>query len=316
MPKTILITGASDGIGAANARYLAGPDINLLLTARDEHTLEKVAHDCRMSGSAVIIFPGDVASADDMASLRAMAVKSFQRIDVWINIAGIAQVGRFIDIPPADFERVIAVNLLGVVNGSREALKQFELQKNGTLINVSSVLGIIADPYESAYVSSKFAVRGFTSSIRHEYQLSHPDIHICCVLPSSIATNIYAKASNYSTRGIRLIPPVYSPLLVAKHIRQLLECPRSEVIVGGGGKLLAATLRLSPSLADVIFRQYVKALHFKNKATAITQGNLYRSVKTGRTHTRALPNWFDSSIVVLALLCIFKIYVAKRRNYD
>lgn len=288
MVKTIILTGASSGIGEITARTLAGPNTNLVLAARGEEALQRVAGYCRSAGAEVLVVPTDVANDSDIIRLRDQALEAFGPIDVWINNAGVAQFGAFLKVQPEEFARVIDINLHGVVNGSRTALEVFTAQKYGTLINISSILGAVPDPYESAYVTSKFAIRGFTASIRQEMQLSGmKQIHVCSVLPATMDTPIYLNGVNRSGKSPLAIPPVYSAELVAEAIATLIARPKAEVVVGGAGKALVVVHRLFPRLVEPLFARYIKLFHFKDEDTAGTSGNLYDS----SSHHKATGGW-------------------------
>src|SRR5690606_16569370 len=134
----------------------------------------------------------DVADPVAMEDLARTAVERFGRIDVWINAAGVAALGRFEEVPLADHTRVIETDLLGAMYGSYFALQQFKRQGAGTLINVSSVLGKIPAPYWASYVAAKFGVVGLGGALRQELTLNEPDtgdIHICTVVPMAMDTS-------------------------------------------------------------------------------------------------------------------------------
>ncbi|HSH55860.1 MAG TPA: SDR family oxidoreductase [Candidatus Limnocylindrales bacterium] len=276
MPKTIVITGASSGIGAITAETLAGPETNLVLAARDNDALQSVAGLCTSRGANVLIVPTDVSRGAEVQALREQALEAFGAIDVWINNAGVAQLGSFLEISPEEFERVIDINLMGVVRGSRAALEVFMKQKHGTLINVSSILGAVPDPYESAYVTSKYAIRGFTASIRQEVRLAGlPDVHVCTVLPSTMDTPIYHSGANRSGKQPRAIPPIYPAEMVAEAIVRLIERPQPETVVGGVGKVLVTMHRLLPNFTERLLAKYINLFHFKNKQASETSGSLF-----------------------------------------
>ncbi len=283
MQKTIVITGASSGIGAITAHTLASPDTNLVLAARDKGALQNIADKCTSQGAAVLIVPTDVSRGEDIVNLRERALEAFGAIDVWINNAGVAQLGSFLEISPEEFKRVIDINLMGVVHGTRAALEIFMGQKHGTLINLSSVLGAVPDPYESAYVTSKFAIRGFTASIRQEVGLAGlPNVHVCTVLPSTMDTPIYLSGANHSGKSPRAIPPIYPAEMVADTIVSLIERPRPEAVVGGAGNVLVLIHRLFPDITERLFAKYIDLFHFKNKPASETSGSLFDS---SRNHT-------------------------------
>lgn len=187
--------------------------------------------------------------ADDAAveRMRGFAVSRFGRIDVWVNCAGVLLLGRFEETAPPLFRRLIDINLFGYINGSQAALRQFRAQgNNGTLINVSSMLGVTPEPFVSAYVASKFAIRGLTASIREELRAT-PGIHVCAILPAAVDTPIYQKAANVFGRKARSIVPVYRAGRAAAAIIAAATYPRREIRVGGFAHALELGWRIAPS---------------------------------------------------------------------
>jgi NAD(P)-dependent dehydrogenase (short-subunit alcohol dehydrogenase family) len=216
----------------------------------------------------------------DMAAVEELshaAVAAFGRIDVWINSAAVLLFGAFEEIPPAAFRQVIETNLLGYVNGARAALKQFRLQGGrGTLINVASVLGAVPEPYVSAYVASKFAIRGFSGCLRQEVR-DTPGIRVCTVSPAALDTPVYRNAGNYRRQEARSIVPVYDPYRVARVICNLSQRPRREVVVSAFGWFVMFGARLSPALTERVLERLGPKLQFKSESEPATEGNLFHS---------------------------------------
>lgn len=319
MKLTIVLTGASSGIGEVTARKLAAAGNNLVLAARDETALQQVADHCRSQGAEVVVVPTDVSVLSDIIRLRDEALAAFGGIDAWVNNAGISQLGSFLKTQPDEFQRVIDVNLHGVVNGSRIALEVFTAQQSGILINVSSILGAVPDPYESAYVTSKFAIRGFTASIRQEIQLSGMErVHVCSVLPSTMDTPIYHNGANRSGKSPLAIPPVYPASLVADAISNLIDDPKDETVVGGAGKVLLVLHQFFPGPVEKIFARYIKKFHFKDEDAAGTPGNLFQE-SPHHSHSgnwTTVPRYTDKAAAALLVIpiayALFKFIQKKR----
>lgn len=200
----IVITGALSGIGRLTARRFAERGANLVLVARRAGMLEEAADECRARGVDAVAVPGDVAEPADMQRAADEAMRRFGAIDVWTNNAGVMMFGRFEDTPMDDFRRVLETNLFGVVNGTRAALPYMILRNKGVIINNASIVGHLGQPYSAAYVTSKFAVRGFTIALRQELS-DRPGIDVCAVLAVLDRHPALATCSElYGTRSPRL----------------------------------------------------------------------------------------------------------------
>jgi NAD(P)-dependent dehydrogenase (short-subunit alcohol dehydrogenase family) len=284
-PPVVVITGGSSGIGRATAHEFAKRRARLVLAARGSEGLAAAVEECRRDGAEVGPIGVDMADAGSVNELRRKAVEIFGRIDVWVNCAAVLMLGSFEETPPAAFRRVIETNLFGYAYGSRAALSQFRLQGDrGVLVNVSSLLGMTGEPYASAYVASKFAIRGLTACIREEMRDS-PNIHVCTVMPAAIDTPIYQHAANHTGKGARSIFPVYDPYRVARAIVGVAEKPRREVVVGGFGHLLNFGIRVAPGMVERLIERIGLQLQFNNRVVNPSDGNLYsaQSCQLGTT---------------------------------
>jgi NAD(P)-dependent dehydrogenase (short-subunit alcohol dehydrogenase family) len=238
-------------------------------------TRDWVATQCRERGVEVLVHPVDVSDATEVAGLARAAVAQFGAIDVWVNCAAVLMFASFEAGPDEAFRRVMETNFFGYVNGARAALAQFRQQRDrGVLINVSSVLGVLGEPTVSAYVASKFAIRGWSACLRQEL-IDSPGIHVCTVLPAPFDTPIYQKAANYVGRRARSIFPVADPAQVARAILRLARHPWREVVVGWFGRLLSIGQRVSPSFVErIIARVGPRLQYVGDEPTESTEGNL------------------------------------------
>jgi short-subunit dehydrogenase len=156
-------------------------------------------------------------------------VSSFGQIDVWVNNAGVYLLGKFDRVPADAFRELVDTNFFGAVNGTRAALPHLKATR-GVLINVASMASAITVPYGSAYVSSKWALRGFSASLRQE--LAAEGVEVVTVMPASIDTPLFEHAANYTGRVMQPMPPVYAAEDVARTIVASARRPRPEVPVG------------------------------------------------------------------------------------
>ena len=210
--RVVVITGASSGVGHATAVAFAQTRASVVLAARSAEVLASVADACRTAGGAALAVPTDVSDADDVEQLARAALAQFGRIDVWINNAGVAALGRFEEVPLRDHAQVIQTDLLGTIYGSSVALRQFRAQGGGTVINIASALGEIPAPYYASYVAAKHGIVGLGAAIRQELaENDEPGTHVCTVLPMAMETPFFEHAANYTGHEATPIPPVYDP---------------------------------------------------------------------------------------------------------
>jgi short-subunit dehydrogenase len=271
---TVVITGASSGVGRATAHAFARRGANLALTARAGGPLENAAAECEALGGRVIAFSADVTSPDAMRRLADVAVGGLGGLDVWVNNARLGVVGRFHEVPIEAHRRVIKTNLLGYLHGAHAALRHFIDQEQGVLINNVSIGGFIPTPYTAAYAASKFGVRAFSNSRRQEVR-DWPDIHVCAVYPFFMDTPGVQHGANYTGRALQPAPPVYAPEKTAEAIVSLVERPRREVVVGTMARLAKLEYQLAPRLVEWGLARFMEAYLRQAEPSPITAGNLY-----------------------------------------
>lgn len=314
--SVVVVTGASSGIGRATAHAFAEHGARLLLAARRSEMLEEVAAECRDLGATALAVPTDVTREEEVEHLAHLAVERFGHLDVWFNNAGVGVFGRLEEIPTEVWRRVIETNVFGYLYGARAAIRQFRAQGHGVLINNASIVGRLAKPDSTAYATSKFAVRGFSESLRQEL-LNQPDIRVCTLLPAVIDTPFFEHAGNFSHQRVRAAPPVYAPEKVARTVLGLVRRPRAEVIVGGAGHLGSLLKRLAPSLMT---RLNARALHrgfLAEEPSEPTSGTLFEPMRDGHTvyggWRRGLNRGGVPSLLALALIGIPLGLLAWRR---
>lgn len=275
----VAITGASSGIGRAAALRFAAHGAKLVLVARRERALRALCDECRRRGGQAIAIAADVA---DEAALRGFvdrAVGTYGRIDAWINNAAVLMVGKFEDCPSDAYRRVIETNLFGYIHGARAVLPQFRRQGHGTLINVASLGGRVGMPYQSAYSASKFAVLGWSDSLRRELTLDPTvRVDVCTVVPACVDTPLLHQAANFSGRGLQPVRPVDNPEKVARALVRAVRHPRNEIVVGSATRIALLGLALAPRLVGRFLAFAFQRGQFAPTSAALGVGNLLHPI--------------------------------------
>lgn len=248
--QVVVVTGASSGIGRETAIQFGERGARVVLAARNGEALENAAREVERAGGKAHAVVADVSRWEDVERIAAAAIEQFGGIDTWVNNAGISEYATVEDISADEMERIVAVNLLGEMYGSKVALEQMKKQGSGTIINIGSALSERAVPLQAAYCATKHGIRGFTDALRVELHADHPGIQVVLIEPSSINTPLFSHAR--SKMGVKPmpIPPIYEPSAVAQAIVHAAEHPVRDVVVGGSGKLMTIVDRISPSLLD------------------------------------------------------------------
>ncbi len=250
-----LITGAASGIGAALADTLARRGSRLALVDIDAGGLEASAASVRAHGVEVSTHALDLADAAATATLPAAVRAAHGRLNVLVNNAGIAVGGRFEDIEAEDFDALMAVNFGATVRLTRAFLPLLAAEPAAQLVNVSSIFGIIAPPGQTAYCASKFAVRGFSESLRPELEASGSPVGVTLVHPGGVRTRIAASArigprvdaaerDQHQQDWTRLL--VLPPEHAAERIARAIERREPRVLVGDDARRAAWVQRLFP----------------------------------------------------------------------
>ncbi|MEZ0169029.1 SDR family oxidoreductase [Microvirga sp. TS319] len=292
---SVVITGASSGIGRAAARAFAQRGARVALAARRADLLKEAARECRDLGGEAVAVPTDVTDAAAVAGLAEEAQRAFGRIDVWINNAGTGVFGPYQDADLALHRRTIEVNLLGAMHGAYAVLPLFLRQGHGILINTISIGGWAPSPFAAAYSASKFGLRGFSASLRQELK-DWPDIHVCGVFPAIVDTPGFAHGANVSGRRIDIGPIVYAPEDVAETFVSLVRWPRDEVAVGWPARAAQIAYALAPGPTEHLMGAAMRRALKRASPAPRTEGALLdpspagRGVSGGWRERKGLPS--------------------------
>ncbi|HEY0427614.1 MAG TPA: SDR family oxidoreductase [Pyrinomonadaceae bacterium] len=264
--QTIIITGATSGIGLTTARMAAARGARLVLAARNEESLRKLTDEINLSGGEAIYVVADVGSEGDVKKIAAEAVAKFGNFDTWINNAGVSIYGKFKDVPFEDQRQLFETNYWGVVYGSLIAAEHLRLY-GGALINVGSTLSDRAIPLQGTYCASKHAVKGFTDAFRMELESEDAPVSVSLIKPAAIDTPYKDHARNYLGVKAENPPPVYAPETVAEAILHCAENQVRDVFVGGGAKGLSAVGEYAPRLTDKVMETTMLGIQRSNEPT-------------------------------------------------
>ena len=189
------ITGAASGIGRALALELAVRGCDLALADRDEAGMQAVAAEiAKAHARKVSIHRVDVAEPGEVSDFARAAIAAHPGLNILVNNAGVALLGQFTEIDQAQMDWLMNINFWGVVHATRAFLPHLALEPAAHIVNLSSIFGIVAPPGQTAYAAAKFAVRGFSESLRHELQMANSPVRLSVVHPGGVATNIARNA--------------------------------------------------------------------------------------------------------------------------
>lgn len=247
--QTIVITGATSGIGLCTARMAAKRGANVFAVARNEPALCELVDEIIESGGNAAYAVADVADEEALKGAADVARQQFGGIDTWVNNAGTSIYGRIMDVRTQDLRRLFDTNVWGVVHGSRIAVENLR-QHGGAVINVGSETSDAAVPLQGMYSASKHAVKGFTDALRMEVEADKLPISITLIKPTAIHTPFPENARNYLSYEPQLPPPLYAPELVAEAILHCAETPTRDFFVGGMAKVHSSMALNTPRLHE------------------------------------------------------------------
>lgn len=250
--QTIVITGGSSGIGLCTARLAAERGARVIIISRNEEALENVTSQLKTTGAEADYIVADVGDRDAMRKAVDTVVERYGGFDTWVNNAGVGIYASLEETTDEDHHRIFQTNYWGVVYGSLEALRHLK-KRGGALINIGSISSEMPAPILSAYTASKFAVKGFTDSLRLELMHEDAPVSVTLIKPSGIHTPFGEHARNYMMARSQVPPPVYHPKLVAKAILHCAEHPTRDVLVGASGWAQTMLAKVMPGVSDRIF---------------------------------------------------------------
>ena len=248
--KTVVITGASAGVGRAAARAFADRGAAVALLARGVDGLKAARREIEAAGGRAWDLPCDVADADAVEAAAEEVEAELGPIDVWVNDAMAGVLSTFVDVEPEDFRRVTEVTYLGAVNGTRAALRRMLPRDRGTIVQVGSALAFRGIPLQAAYCGAKHAIEGFTESVRSELLHRRSRVRIAQVHLPALNTTQFHWVKTDLPRHPMPVPPIYQPEVAARAIVWAAEHPRRQVLVGSSTVLTVWANRFFPGVLD------------------------------------------------------------------
>lgn len=278
--KTAVLTGAASGIGAATARLLASKGVNLALVDRDADGLAAIHDELNQFGVTVSVHRLDLVDAVGIATLPSAVLDVHRKVDMLLNNAGATLAGDFLELDQADFEWLMDLNFLGVVRMTRAFLPIMMSQPAAHITNISSIFGIVSVPGQTAYCASKFAVRGFSNSLRYEMKNAGEAVQILTVHPGGIKTNIARNAKPHAemseadaARSARSMERAFitTPESAASQIVSAIEKGWARLVIGPDAKQMMWIERFRPVRAWDVLDRIFKARARRAKAKALAR---------------------------------------------
>jgi NADP-dependent 3-hydroxy acid dehydrogenase YdfG len=246
----VAVTGASAGIGRAIVRAFAAQGADVGLIARNRDALESARVEVERCGGRAVACPTDVADPQQVAAAAEAIERTLGPIDVWVNNAMVTIVSPVQDLQPEEVRRVTEVTYLGAVYGTLEALKRMRTRDRGVIIQIGSALSYRAIPLQAPYCGAKFALRGFTDSLRTELLHDKAKVRLTMLQLPAVNTPQFDWCRTRMPRRPRPVAPVFEPEMIARAVVWAAHHPRREVAVGWPALKAIWGNKLAPWLAD------------------------------------------------------------------
>jgi NADP-dependent 3-hydroxy acid dehydrogenase YdfG len=249
-PQVVVVTGASAGVGRAVAHSFARRGATVGLVARGRAGLEAAAEEVRALGGTALVLPADVAEHDEVDAAAQAVERKAGPIDVWVNDAMATVFAPLAETAPDEFRRATEVTYLGTVHGTMAALRRMVPRDHGVVVQVGSALAYRAIPLQAAYCGAKFAVRGFTDSVRTELLHDRSRVWITMVQLPAVNTPQFSWCRTRLPDHPQPVPPIFDPDVPAEAVYWAATHRRRELIVGGSALKAIAASMVAPGLAD------------------------------------------------------------------
>jgi NAD(P)-dependent dehydrogenase (short-subunit alcohol dehydrogenase family) len=231
-PEVVVITGASGGVGRATARKFAADGAKVGLIGRGHKGLDGAARDVEEAGGKALTLPLDVSDAERLEKAAAAVEDEFGPIDVWVNNAMVTVYAEFLNIEPEEFRRATEVSYLGMVWGTRAALKRMVPRDHGSIVQVCSAMSYRGIPLQSPYCGAKHACKGFTESVITELRHRRSHVRLSMIQLPGLNTPQFTWGRTKLPKQTTPVPPIYQPEIAADAIHYAAHHRRRQVYVG------------------------------------------------------------------------------------
>jgi NAD(P)-dependent dehydrogenase (short-subunit alcohol dehydrogenase family) len=249
--QTVVVTGATAGIGRATAIAFAAEGARVALLARGKDGLDGVAREVEAAGGTPLTLSVDVADAAAVEEAAETVEARLGPIDVWVNVAFTSVFAPFHEITANEFRRVTEVSYLGFVHGTMSALKRMRPRDRGTIVQVGSALAYRGIPLQSAYCGAKHAIQGFNESLRCELLHERSKVRVTMVQMPAVNTPQFGWVLSRLPRHAQPVPPIYQPEVAARAVVYAAHHPRRrEYWVGSSTAATLAANAIVPGLLD------------------------------------------------------------------
>ncbi|MGH7692036.1 MAG: SDR family oxidoreductase [Candidatus Dormibacteria bacterium] len=306
MSRTVVVTGASAGVGRATAKLFGARGDRVGLLARGVRGLKGAVADVERAGGQALMVPTDVANFAEVEAAARRVEVELGPIEVWVNVAFTSVFAPFREIKPEEFRRVTEVSYLGFVHGTRVALDLMQPRDLGTIVQVGSALSERSIPLQSAYCGAKHAINGFTSSVRTELLHSHSRVRITVVQMPAVNTPQFSWVLSRLPNHPQPVPPIYQPEVAARGVLYAADHPqRKQYWVGESTAASILANKFAAPLLDLyLARTGYKSQQTSQPAAADRPQNLWRpadgedgrdfgahGIFDDRAHCKSLELW-------------------------
>jgi NAD(P)-dependent dehydrogenase (short-subunit alcohol dehydrogenase family) len=248
--QTVVVTGASGGVGRATARRFAGDGARVALIARGRRGLEGAAEEVREAGGEPMVIPADVADHDQVEAAAKSVEDAWGPIDVWVNVAMVTVYAEFLDIEPEEWRRATEVTYLGMVWGTRAALKRMTERDRGSIVQVCSAMSYRGIPLQAPYCGAKHACKGFTESVLTELRHHGSKVRVSMIQLPGVNTTQFTWGRTKLPKQTMPVPPMYQPEVAADAVHFAAHHNRRQIYVGLPTVMNIIGERTAPWLLD------------------------------------------------------------------